>query len=399
MQISWLAADSKAFIRLYLFKMGVAKMTNAPTSVPFLDLKAQFEAMRDPIQKRIQTVLEHCQFIMGPEVEELERALAKYVGCKNAITCSSGTDAEVIAMMALGIGPGDEVIVPAFSFIATAESVVLLGATPVYVDVDPQTYNLNPAHLKSALSSKTKAIQPVSLYGQPSNMDEINAFAIEHNLFVIEDAAQSFGGTYKKRKSGNISLVSATSFFPAKPLGCFGDGGAIFTSDDNLATAIKEVRNHGQKTRYNHTRIGLNGRLDTLQCAILIPKLERFPWELEQRQMRAQRYTDAFKDLNKNGVVVPFVSDDCTSAWAQYTLQVNNRDDFQKSLQQKGVPTAVHYPITMPDQPAYKEIGRLHSAEVSRRLAQTVVSLPLYADMTDQIQDYVINTIRAYFGR
>lgn len=373
-------------------------MSIVPPSVPFLDLKAQFEAMRDPIQKRIQAVLEHFQFIMGPEVEELEKALAKYVGCKHAITCSSGTDAEVIAMMALGIGPGDEVIVPAFSFIATAESVVLLGATPVYVDVDPKTYNLNPAHLKSALSPKTKAIQPVSLYGQPANMDEINSFAIEHNLFVIEDAAQSFGGTYKNRRSGNLSLVSATSFFPAKPLGCYGDGGAIFTSDDNLAIAIKEVRNHGQKTRYHHTRIGVNGRLDTLQCAILIPKLERFPWELEQRQRRAQKYNEAFQELSKHGLTIPFVSNDCTSAWAQYTLLVNNRDEFQKSLQQKGVPTTVHYPTTMPDQPAYKEIGRVHSAEVSRRLAQSVVSLPIYADMTDQMQDHVISVIQNYFA-
>lgn len=367
-------------------------------SIPFLDLKAQFEALRDPIQKRVQNVLEHCQFIMGPEVEELEKALAQYVGCRHAITCSSGTDAAVIAMMALGIGPGDEVIVPAFSFIATAESVILCGATPVYIDVDPRTYNLDVNQLQAALTSKTKAIQPVSLYGQPSRMDEINAFAKKHNLFVIEDAAQSFGGTYKGLRSGNLSLVGATSFFPAKPLGCYGDGGAIFTNDDELATALKEVRSHGQKSRYYHTRIGLNGRLDTLQCAILIPKLERFPWELEQRQLRANRYTEAFAELSKYGVVLPFVEKDCTSAWAQYTLQVPNRDAFQKALSSQGVPTTVHYPTPMPDQPAYSENGRVVAASVSRQLAKTVVSLPLYADMTDKIQDAVIQRIRNYFA-
>jgi UDP-2-acetamido-2-deoxy-ribo-hexuluronate aminotransferase len=367
--------------------------------IPFLDLKAQFAALREPIQKRVQTVLEHCQFIMGPEVEELEKALAKFVGCRHAITCSSGTDAEVIAMMALGIGPGDEVIVPAFSFIATAESVVLLGAVPVYVDVDPKTYNLDPRHLKAALTPKTKAIQPVSLYGHPANMDEINSFAIANNLFVLEDAAQSFGAMYKGQRSCNLSLVAATSFFPAKPLGCFGDGGAIFTSDDELATAIKEVRNHGQKTRYYHTRIGLNGRLDTLQCAILIPKLERFPWELEQRDRIAQKYNQAFVDLKDQDVVIPHVEADCTSAWAQYTLQVPNRDAFQKALQAKGVPTAVHYPTIMPDQPAYKELGRVVSATTSRQLANRVVSLPLFADITDKMQNYVIQEIRQYFSK
>lgn len=368
-------------------------------TIPFIDLKAQYQALKEPIQHRIQTVLEHGLFIMGPEVEELEKKLAAFTGAKHAIACASGTDAAILAMMALGIGPGDEVIVPAFSFIATAETVVLVGATPVYVDVDPKTCNLDVAQLTKAITPKTKAIQPVSLYGQPADMQEINALAQKHGLSVIEDAAQSFGAEYQGRRSCNLSQIGVTSFFPAKPLGCYGDGGATFTSDDKLAEAMREIRVHGQKTRYLHTRIGVNGRLDTLQCAILIPKLERFPWELEQRQRIAFRYNQAFQELESKGVALPFVLKDRTSCWAQYTLQVPNRDAFQKALQDKGVPTAVHYPRTMPDQPAYEKIGIIHNIEVSRKLASVVVSLPLYPDMTDADQDYVIETVLTYFSQ
>ncbi len=362
-------------------------------NIPFIDLKAQYQALRDPIQQRIQNVLEHGQFIMGPEVGELEQKLAAFTGAKHAIAVSSGTDAALITLMALGIGPGDEVIVPAFSFVATAEVVLLTGATPVYVDIDPRTYNLDVRHLESALSPKTKAIQPVSLYGQPADMDEINAFAKKHDLAVIEDAAQSFGATYKGRRSCNLSTVGVTSFFPAKPLGCYGDGGAIFTNDDALAEAIKEIRVHGQKSRYYHTRIGVNGRLDTLQCAILIPKLERFPWELEQRSRLAERYNKAFKELEGKGVRTPTLAPDRTSAWAQYTLQVPNRDEFQSRLQAKGIPTAIHYPRTMADQPAYTKNGRVLDISVSRKMADCVISLPMYPDMTDSIQDQVIEQV------
>lgn len=362
-------------------------------TIPFIDLKAQYQALRNPIQQRIDKVLEHGQFVMGPEVEELERGLAAFVGTKHALTCSSGTDAAILAMMALGIGAGDEVIVPAFSFIATAETVHLVGATPVYVDVDPKTYNMEVKALEKAISSKTKAIQPVSLYGQPAEMNEINAFAQKHGLHVIEDAAQSFGATYFGKRSCNLSLIGVTSFFPAKPLGCYGDGGAVFTNRDDLAEAMKEIRVHGSKARYYHTRIGINGRLDTLQCAIMIPKLERFPWELEQRSLRADRFNKAFRELEGKGIVLPVLADHRTSAWAQYTLQVPNRDQFQKRLQEKGVPTAVHYPRTMADQPAYKDLGRIMNIEVSRKLADSVVSLPLYPDMTDDIQDYVIEHV------
>ncbi len=365
-------------------------------TIPFIDLKAQYQALHKPIQDQIQKVLEHGLFIMGPEVDEVEKHLARFSGAKHALTCSSGTDAAILAMMALGVGPGDEVIVPALSFIATAETVVLVGATPVYVDVDPNTYNLDVRALEKALSAKTKAIQPVSLYGQPADMDEINAFAKKHNIFVLEDAAQSFGARYKGRCSGALSVIGVTSFFPAKPLGCYGDGGAAFTDDDTLAETMREIRTHGQKKRYFHTRIGINGRLDTMQCAILIPKLDRFPWELEQRTRLALRYNNAFSGLPP---VIPRLAPERTSSWAQYTLQVQNRDAFQKHLQAQGVPTAVHYPRTMPDQPAYQELGRIMNIETSRKLADVVISLPLYPDMTEEQQDYVIQTVRGFFTK
>jgi len=359
-------------------------------SIPFIDLKTQFEALRGSIEKRIQTVLGHTQFILGPEVDELEKALATFTGVKHAITCSSGTDAAIMALMALGIGPGDEVIVPAFSFVATAETVLLVGATPVYVDVEKQTGNLDVKKLEEALSQKTKAIHPVSLYGQPADMNEINAFAKKHNLPVIEDAAQSFGAVYHGKRSCSLSILGVTSFFPAKPLGCYGDGGAVFTNDDALAEALKEIRVHGQKSRYFHTRIGINGRLDTLQCAIMIPKLERFPWELEQRSRLGDRYNQAFAGLSKKGVTLPVLKSNRNSSWAQYTLQVPDRENAQKELQKLGVPTAVHYPRTIPEQPAYQENGRVSSDEIARTLAATVMSLPIYPDMPDKIQDQVI---------
>ncbi|MGE4132537.1 MAG: DegT/DnrJ/EryC1/StrS family aminotransferase [Bdellovibrionales bacterium] len=361
--------------------------------MPFIDLKAQYQALKGPIQTRIQNVLDHGQFIMGPEVGELEKQMAKFTGSKHAFAVSSGTDAAIIALMAMGVGPGDEVIVPAFSFIATAEVVLLVGATPVYVDIDPKTYNMDPAALEKAITKKTKVIQPVGLYGQTADMDAINAIAKKHGLMVLEDAAQSFGALYKGQRSCNLSDVGVTSFFPAKPLGCYGDGGAIFTNNDDLAKAMNEIRTHGQESRYYHTRIGVNGRLDTLQCAILIPKLERFPWELEQRTHWALRYNQAFQELSNRGVVIPTLAPNCTSAWAQYTLQVPKRDLFQKQLQEKGIPTAVHYPRTMADQPAYKDNGRILDISVSRKMAEVVVSLPMYPDMTDAIQNHVIENV------
>ena len=366
-------------------------------TIPFIDLKAQYQALEHPIRRGIENVLAHGQFVMGPEMIELETKLAKFAGVKHALAVSSGTDAAILAMMALGIGPGDEVVVPAFSFIATAETVVLVGATPVYVDVDPRTCNLDVAQLDRAWGPKVKAIQPVGLYGQPCDMDEINAFARSRGAVVIEDAAQSFGARYGDRVSGALGLVGATSFFPAKPLGGYGDGGAVFTDDDGVAEAMREVRVHGSAQRYHHTRIGINGRLDTLQCAILLPKLERFPWELERRQAVAAAYNAAFADLPE--VTIPTLNAGRTSSWAQYTLQLNGRDEFQKFCQERGVPTAVHYPSTMADQPAYANIGRRMEIPVSRRLSQTVVSLPLFPDMSDEQREYVIATVRSFFSR
>ena len=358
-------------------------------NIPFVDLKAQYQALKPEIDAQIQKVLDHGQYIMGPEVEELEARLAEYIGCRHAIACSSGTDAAIIAMMAWGIGPGDEVIVPGFSFIATAEAVVLVGAIPVLVDVDPVTYNLNPDLIEAAITSKTKAICPVSLYGQPADMNEINAIASKHKLYVIEDGAQSFGGQYQGKMSLNLSDVGCTSFFPAKPLGCYGDGGAIFTNDDDKADLMKMIRVHGQRARYQHEVLGVNGRFDTLQAAILLPKLKRFPWELEQRQKIADRYTDAFK--NVTSFVTPFVKPDRQSAWAQYTLRVPNREAFQAHLKERGVPTSVHYPSSMSEQKAYGAHNmRVISDTESQKAGREVVSLPMYPDMTAEVQEHII---------
>jgi UDP-2-acetamido-2-deoxy-ribo-hexuluronate aminotransferase len=362
--------------------------------IPFIDLKTQYKVLKSSIDQRIQKVLDHGAFVNGPEVTELEQALQKFTGAPYAIACSNGTDALLMPLMALGIGPGDEVITTAFSFIATAEVIVLAGAKPVYVDIDPITYNMNPALIEKHITAKTKAIMPVSLYGQSCDMDEINAIAKKHGLHVIEDAAQSFGALYKGKRSCATSLMAGTSFFPAKPLGCYGDGGAIFTEDKNLYTVMKEIRDHGSEKRYYHTRIGMNGRLDTIQCAVLLAKLERYEWELAQRDRIGKKFTEAFKTLDKKGVIAPTVKSDRTSAWAQYTLRVNKRDEFQKRLTELGVPSSIHYPMIMPDQPAYKALaGDTSYLTESRKAAQEVISIPLYPDMSDEIMAAIIKKI------
>jgi UDP-2-acetamido-2-deoxy-ribo-hexuluronate aminotransferase len=360
-------------------------------SLPFIDLKAQYNSLKDQIDARIQTVLNHGQYIMGPEVEECEKSLQNFLGCKYAITCASGTDAALMSMMALNIGPGDEVITTAFSFIATIETIVLAGATPVMVDIDPKTFNIDVRHIESAITPKTKAIVPVSLYGQPADMDEINSIAAKHRLHVIEDAAQSFGAPYKNKRSGNLSEIGITSFFPAKPLGCYGDGGAIFTNNSEWAEKLKQIRNHGQSQRYHHPLVGVNGRLDTLQCAILLPKIERYPWEIEQRQRIAKNYSEAFSKME---LAIPFVRADRESVWAQYTLRVPEREQFQKRMNELGIPTAVHYPNTMADQPAYQKISKVHDISEARKASQQVVSLPIYPDMSPQIQEKIIESVR-----
>jgi UDP-2-acetamido-2-deoxy-ribo-hexuluronate aminotransferase len=342
--------------------------------IEFIDLKAQQNRIKDKIDAGIQSVLTHGQYILGPEVTELEEKLAAYVGVKYCITCANGTDALQIAQMAFGIGPGDEVITPGFTYIATAETVALLGAKPVYVDVNSKTYNLDVEKLEAAITPKTKAIIPVSLYGQCADFDAINAIATKYNLPVIEDAAQSFGATYKGRKSCNLSTVACTSFFPSKPLGCYGDGGAIFTNDEELAKVIRQIARHGQDRRYHHIRVGVNSRLDTIQAAILLPKLEILDDEMQARQKVAEIYNQLF---NQAGVhTTPYLEPHNTSAWAQYTIQVDNRAEIQKELQEQGIPTAVHYPIPLNKQPAVADTNVW--LPVGDAIAERVMSLPMH---------------------
>lgn len=339
----------------------------------FIDLKSQYRRLKTEIDAGIQRVLDHGQYILGPEVAELEEKLAAYTGAKHCISVANGTDALQIAQMALGIGPGDEVITPGFTYIATAETVALLGAKPVYVDIDPRTYNLDPKLLEAAITLRTKAIIPVSLYGQCADFDAINAIAARHGIPVIEDAAQSFGASYKGRKSCNLSTIACASFFPSKPLGCYGDGGAIFTNDDELAKVIRQIARHGQDRRYHHIRVGVNSRLDTLQAAILLPKLAVLDEEMALRQKVAERYT---KLLNEAGIhTTPYIEPYNISAWAQYTIRVQDRDAVQEKLKQAGIPTAVHYPIPLNKQPAVADF----SISLTRgdEVAQQVISLPL----------------------
>jgi UDP-2-acetamido-2-deoxy-ribo-hexuluronate aminotransferase len=355
----------------------------------FIDLKTQYQTLRESINGRIQTVLDHGQYIMGPEVKELEDKLSAYTGAKHCITVASGTEALLIALMAIGIKPGDEVITTPFSFIATAEVIVLLGAKPVFVDIEPDTCNINASLIEAKITNKTKAIMPVSLYGQPADMDEINAIAEKHGLIVIEDAAQSFGATYKGKKSCNLSTIGCTSFFPSKPLGCYGDGGAIFTSDDALAQAMREIRVHGQSKRYVHTRVGVGGRMDTLQCAIVLAKLERFDWEVEQRIKIGAEYNQLLTGKVKTVTQRP----DRTSVFAQYTVFVESRENVQAALKDKDIPTAVHYPVPMHVQPAYAHFCCPECCPESVKAAERVMSLPMYPDMRLVDQNQVVNLI------
>ena len=358
----------------------------------FCDLKSQYLRLKADIDAGIQRVLDHGQYILGPEVAELEEKLAAYTGAKYCITVANGTDALQIAQMALGIGPGDEVITPGFTYIATAETVALLGAKPVYVDIDPRTYNLDSLLLEAAITPRTKANIPVSLYGQCADMVAINAIAAKHRIPVIEDAAQSFGATYKGKKSCNLTTIACASFFPSKPLGCYGDGGAIFTNDDELAKVMRQIARHGQDRRYHHIRVGVNSRLDTLQAAILLPKLVIFKEEMVLRQQVAGRYT---KLLNDAGIqTTPYIEAHNISAWAQYTIRVNERDAVQEKLKQAGIPTAVHYPIPLNKQPAVASA----SAElpVGDEVAGHVVSLPMSPGLAMVDQTLIAEILRTY---
>ena len=358
----------------------------------FVDLKAQYRILEASIERRIRKTLEGGQFILGPEVAELEAALVERVGSRYCITCASGTDALLLALMAIGIRADDEVITSPFTFIATGEMIAISGAKPVFVDIDPRTYNLNPKLLEAAITARTRAVMPVSLYGQCADMDAINAIAHAHRLIVIEDAAQSFGATYKKRHSCNLSTIGCTSFFPSKPLGCYGDGGACFTNDDDVAKFMREIRNHGQDRRYHHSRIGFNGRLDTLQAAILLAKLEVFDDELQNRNRIAGEYSN----LIGNAVRIPYIEGYSYSAWAQYTIQVPNRFEVQERLRSQGIPTAIHYPMPIHRQPAFAYLNvPPESFPESEAASESVISLPMHPYMSPDDVRRVSSTLIA----
>jgi UDP-2-acetamido-2-deoxy-ribo-hexuluronate aminotransferase len=362
--------------------------------IELVDLKAQYLASKAAIDRRMQTVLEHGQFIMGPEVAELEQRLAAITGARHCVTVSSGTDALLIALMALGVGAGDEVITSPFSFVAPAEAIVRLGATPVFCDIERDTCLLDAGLLEGLITPRTRAVLPVSLYGQPCDMDAIDAVAARHGLVVVEDAAQSFGATYRGRPSCHLSTIGCTSFFPTKPLGCFGDGGALFTDDDALAQAARQIRVHGQSARYRHTRVGMNGRMDTLQCAVLLGKLERLTWELERRRAVAERYDEALAGL---GVARVLTRPERASVFAQYTVFLENRDAVAAALAEAGVATAIHYPTTLAEQPAYAQLTNDDLAG-ARHVASRVLSLPLHPYLEPSLQDQVVEALARALG-
>lgn len=381
----------------------------------FIDLAAQQARIKDKIDAGIQGVLAHGKYILGPEVDELEEKLAAYVGAKYCISVANGTDALQIAQMALGIGFGDEVIVPGFSYIATAETPAVLGAKPVYVDIDPKTYNLDPTKIEAAITPKTKAIIPVSLYGQCADFDLINAIAEKHGLAVIEDGAQSFGATYKGSKSCNLSTIGCTSFFPSKPLGCYGDGGAVFTNDEELAKVIRQIARHGQDKRYHHIRVGINSRLDTIQAAILLPKLEILDEEIKLRNQVAARYEDLLSGHSHSSrshsresgnpesidsldsldfsskIITPYIEPHNTSVWAQYTIRSQNRNALQEKLKAAGIPTAIHYPIPLNKQPAVADANA--NLPAGDKIAEEVISLPMHPYLDEASQQQIANSL------
>lgn len=369
-------------------------MTGNPPKIEFIDLKAQYTALKADINARIQKVLDHGQYILGPEVKELEEKLAAYTGAKHCITCASGTEALLMSLMALGIGPGDEVITSPFTFAATAEMIVLAGAKPVFVDIERDTGLIDASLIEAKVTPNTRAIMPVSLYGQVADMDAINAIAARHGLAVIEDAAQSFGATYQGRKSCNLSTIGCTSFFPSKPLGCYGDGGALFTNDDVLAQALREIRVHGQSKRYVHTRVGVGGRMDTLQCAVVLGKLQRFEWEIARRLELGAAYARLLADAGAPvGRLRVYPGRDCV--WAQYTVFVENREAVQATLQAQGIPTAVHYPVSLNKQPAYAHLCCPDCTPNSDWAAARVMSLPMSADLDLATQERVVQALVA----
>lgn len=358
-------------------------------NINFIDLQAQYQKYKNEIDDQIHDVLDTSSYIMGSKVSELEANLSKFVGVKYSIACSSGTDALLLALMALDIKAGDEVITSPFTFIATAEMIAFVGATPVFVDIDEKTYNIDPSKIEAAITDKTKAIMPVSIFGQTSDMDAINKIAKKNNLKVIEDAAQSFGAVYKGNKSCNLSDIATTSFFPAKPLGCYGDGGAIFTNDEELAKKIRVILNHGQSSKYFHSHVGINGRIDTIQAGVLNVKLKYFQEELDKRQVIAQKYSQSLKNI-----IAPFVENGLTSAWAQYCIRVSNRDEMMKKCNDKGVPTAIYYPLPLHLQEVFSYLGYKNGDfPITEKVSFDIMALPMSAFLKNDEQDYVIEVV------
>jgi UDP-2-acetamido-2-deoxy-ribo-hexuluronate aminotransferase len=358
--------------------------------IPFCDLKKQLDEYRPEMESSIQQVIESSAFINGSAVRTLAEELSSFAGVKHTIPCASGTDALLLALMALGVKPGDEIIVPAFTFIATASMVSFYKSIPVFVDVDPVTFNIDPEKIKSKITNKTVGIIPVSLYGQCAPMDEINAIASEHGLWVVEDAAQSFGADYKGRKSCNLSGMATTSFFPAKPLGCYGDGGAVFTNDANFAEKVSLYANHGQAKRYYHSEIGINGRMDSIQAAVVSVKLKHFEEEIKMRNKVAARYTEGLKGF----VETPKVLKHNRSTWAQYTIQTDKREFIRKKLDEKNIPTAIHYPMPLPRQEAFSYLKQEVNFPVSDKLSRQVMSLPMHSFLREEEIDFICNTIK-----
>ncbi len=366
----------------------------------FIDLKEQYRRYRDDINTRMQAVLDHGRYVMGPEITELESQLADYVGVNHAITASSGTDSLEIALRALGIGPGDEIVTVPFTWISTAEVILLVGATPVFVDIDPVDFNIDVNRIEAAITPRTKALLPVSLFGQMPDYDRINAIAARYNLPVIEDGAQSFGATRNGRRSCGVTTVGSTSFFPAKPLGCYGDGGALFTNDDTLAEGMRAIRNHGGLQRHHHTCVGMNGRFDTLQAAVLLAKLPHFDREVKSRAALGARYSDRLAAGTQapamaGRIGTPVVQPGNTHVYAQYTIRVADRDELGAKLKQSGIPTAVYYPKCLHEQPVFKDCGNnVGDFPVSEQAAREVISLPMHPFLTESDQDKIVAAVK-----
>ena len=360
--------------------------------INFIDLKAQYLEYQSEIDSEVLEVMASAQFIGGEKLNKLESSLASYTGAKHAIGCSSGTDALLLSLMALGISNGDEVITTPFTFIATAEVIAFLGAKAVFVDIDEKTYNIDASQIEDAITERTKAIMPVSLYGQCADMDAINEIASKHSLPVIEDACQSFGATYDGKKSCNLSTIGCTSFFPSKPLGAYGDGGAIFTNDDEIATKIRMLLNHGQNERYKHKYIGINGRLDAIQAAVLNVKLKHFDKEVELRDEIGSRYSDLLEDAD---VITPKIAEENTSVYAQYSIRVKDREAIIEKLSEQEIPTAVHYPVPLHLQVAFENLGyKKGDFPVSEEVSTQIMSLPMSPYLSESQQDFIVKAIK-----